>query len=491
MARSQSLARRALLALGLMIGFYLLALAISAALIAIPVAEYRLRGRITAQIAFACLGAAGAVLWALVPRVDRFVPPGPELERARYPRFFAMLDAVAAATGQAAPAEVYALNDVNAFVSQRGGVLGFGSRRVMGVGLPLVQHLTTAELQAVIGHEFGHYDSGDVALGPWIHRTRAAIGRTIAGMQHRAWLALPFEWYGRLFLRLTYAVSRQQEFVADAIGARVGGRAAMMSALGRVATLAPAYSAYLQQFVAPAVDAGRLPPLLDGFSRFLNDEGNRAWLARVAEHETTFGETADNDTHPSLKDRLAALAAVPEGRSGNDAPAADLVPDADRHVQRILEDAVRAHSGATLTPLAWTDLGTVVVLPGWRQTLAQFEGWFATTTVEAVPCGRDGLRSLATAQAREALAEAADETRRSFLTGYLTAALGVCLADQGWQIQSDPGHPSVLHRDGRSAVPEQLAADLTSDACTGEQWRATCDALGLTGVTLRRDATAS
>lgn len=491
MARSQSLARRALLALGLMIGFYLLALAISAALVAVPVLEYRWRGRVNAQIAFACLGAAGAVLWALVPRRDRFEPPGPRLTRARYPHFFAMLDEVAATTGQAAPAEVYALNEINAFVTQRGGLMGFGSRRVMGVGLPLVQHLSTAELKAVIGHEFGHYDSGDVALGPWIYKTRAAIGRTIAGMEHRQWLAKPFEWYGNLFLRLTHAISRQQEFAADAIGARVGGRAAMASALHRVATLAPAYSSYLGQYVGPAVNVGRLPPLLDGFSRFLNDDDNRAWLSRMAEHEATFGETNTYDTHPSLKDRLASLTTVPAGPAASDAPATPLVPDADRLVQRILADAVRAQTGQTPTPLSWDQLGDVVVLPAWRQNAEQFRGWFATTTVEALPSGGPGLLALRTSVGRAALSEVPDEVVLDLLAGYLTAALGVCLADRGWAIESDPGHPSLLRKGAQVAVPHQLARDLSSGACSPAEWRTTCDALELTGVTLAPAAASS
>lgn len=484
MARSQPLASRALLALGLMIGFYLLALAISAALIAVPVFEYRLRGRITLQLALACLGAAGAVLWALVPRRDRFEPPGPALERARYPRFFAMLDEVATATGQAAPAEVYALNEINAFVTQRGGVMGIGSRRVMGVGLPLVQHLTTAELTAVIGHEFGHYDSGDVALGPWIYKTRAAIGRTIAGMQERQWLAKPFEWYGHLFLRLTHAISRQQEFVADAIGARVGGRDAMTSALSRVATLAPAYESYLGQYIGPAVNVGRLPPLLDGFSRFLNADSNRAWLSRVAEHEATFGETSDYDTHPSLKDRLASLASVPAGPTASHAPASPLVPDADRLVQQILEENVRAHTGAAPAPLPWPELGPVVVLPAWRQTVGHFTDWFATSTVEALPSGRDDLLALATPQARELIETAPEDTTLEVIVGFLTAALGVCLADRGWQIDSDPGHASLLRKDGRTLVPHQLATDLSTGACSAAQWRDICERHGLTGVPL-------
>ena len=80
------------------------------------------------------------------------------------------------------PTEVYLVADVNAFVTTRGGFMGFGSRRVMGLGLPLLQTLGVRELRAVLAHEFGHYHGGDTKLGPWIYKTRAAIGRTLQGL---------------------------------------------------------------------------------------------------------------------------------------------------------------------------------------------------------------------------------------------------------------------------------------------------------------------
>src|SRR3954462_14897458 len=154
-------AQRALLAVGLMIGFYLLALTIAAALLWIPYAETTYLNRLDGRIAVACIGSALAILWSLVPRRDRFTPPGPQLHESTSPRLFSLIRRVAAATKQEMPADVYLLNDVNAFVTHRGGVMGFGSHRVMGIGLPLLQSVSVPELEAIIAHEFGHYSSGD------------------------------------------------------------------------------------------------------------------------------------------------------------------------------------------------------------------------------------------------------------------------------------------------------------------------------------------
>lgn len=52
--------------------------------------------------------------------------------------------------------------------------MGVGSKRVMGLGLPLLNALTVSELRAVLAHEFGHFVGGDTSLGKWIHKTRSA-----------------------------------------------------------------------------------------------------------------------------------------------------------------------------------------------------------------------------------------------------------------------------------------------------------------------------
>ncbi|MCC6407947.1 MAG: M48 family metallopeptidase, partial [Planctomycetes bacterium] len=212
-----SLATRAALAVLLLVGFYVFALALAALLVWWPFSG------LTApmQLAVPSILGAAIILWSLVPRIDRFEPPGKLLTASEHPRLFAELAAVASRTGQAMPSEVYLVNDVNAFVAQRGGVMGFGSRRVMGIGLPLLHGLTVAELRAVVAHEFGHFDGGDTRLGPWIHKTRSAIGRTMTNLERgdHAILRKPFELYAGFFLRVTKGISREQELAADRLAA--------------------------------------------------------------------------------------------------------------------------------------------------------------------------------------------------------------------------------------------------------------------------------
>ena len=272
METARSLRNRAVLALALMVGFYVFALAVAAVLLWVPYAEVMYLDRINGRITLFCLVGGLTILWSILPRVDKFEAPGPMLTPSTAPQLFTMINDVAQKTSQPRPEHVYLLNDVNAFVTHRGGFMGFGSKRVMGVGLPLIKGLSPAELRSVIAHEFGHYVSGDVALGPWIHKTRAAIGRTLQNLaQHNQLLSGVFNWYARMFMRMTTQISREQEFVADATAARVAGTASTISALKRVEVIAPAYATYINNEVFPVLRAGYLPPITEGFDQYLND----------------------------------------------------------------------------------------------------------------------------------------------------------------------------------------------------------------------------
>ena len=177
-----SLLGRAVVAVLLTIGFYALALGIAFFLLYLVYAEIFVVEVINLRLIAGELIGAGVILWAIFPRIDNFTPPGPKLTRKNFPRLFEQIERAAHATGQALPRDVYLVPDVNAFVDQRGGFMGVGSRRVMGIGLPLFHLVTIDELRSILAHEFGHVYGGDTALGPWIYKTRAAIIRTVISL---------------------------------------------------------------------------------------------------------------------------------------------------------------------------------------------------------------------------------------------------------------------------------------------------------------------
>ena len=127
--------------------------------------------------------------------------------------------------------------------------MGFGSRRVMGLGLPLLSILTVSQFRAVLAHEFAHYYGGDTSLGPWVYKTQNAMVRifqnigSVGKVARVAVLSIMcmvvgtlMKWYFKLFLRAINLASRQREYRADELACFIAGRQALIDGLRRSAT---------------------------------------------------------------------------------------------------------------------------------------------------------------------------------------------------------------------------------------------------------------
>jgi Zn-dependent protease with chaperone function len=475
-----SLAQRAALAVALMAGFYLLALSLAVGLVALPIVEYWVTGRLHwLQLDIACLSAAGAILVAVWPRRDVFIPPGPELTERAAPNLFAVLRGVASATRQEMPEHVYLDPHVNAAVTHRGGVMGFGSRRVIILGLPLIQGLSVDQLRAVVAHEFGHYQSGDVSLGPWIYKTRAAIGRAIARLGDGV-LARLFILYGNLFLRITLAISRQQELVADEVSAAVTSAETAARTLTRVERLEIASSSYWQSELVPVLEAGFVPPLASGFDAFLEAGEVRTFLAQPVTFDEDETEKPSMSSHPPRRERLAALAALPaaHGAVPDERSASLLLEGRDALAMEMLRTRAGAEAVGRLAPILWRDVGDAIHIPSWLAMRKQHAVWLATLTADAAPVDRHALLAMSGVLAQ------GDEDERTIVDRALyvwAAGVALCLVEAGWRLDTGPGRPIMLVRGEERINPFQIArTTLAGDRCASE-WRTRCDAIGLTG----------
>ena len=484
MKSSGSLAGRALLAVGLMIGFYGLAIGLAGVLLFLPYAELVYAHRLHLNIAIFSLVGAGTILWSIVPRWDRFEAPGPLLEPTRHPKLFAEIEGVARATGQAMPAEVFLVGDVNAWVAQRGGVMGLSSQRVMGLGLPLLQVLSVSELRAVLAHEFGHFYGGDTRLGPWVYKTRAAIGRTLAGLSDSI-LQKPFLWYGKLFLWTSQAVSRRQEFSADALASRVVGARPLVEGLKKVQTAAPAFDAYWSQEVRPVLQAGYLPPLADGFRRFAAQERIAQAMEGMLEKSLGEAKTDPYDTHPTLPERIAAVAGLPAGPDPAGEPrAVSLLSDLGEVERRWLAQVAGPEQVEKLRSVTWEDALATAFLPGWREAVASNRAALEGATVGALG------EVLAEAPARlgrlsePAGEEESAEAGAGHLRWLLAAAVPLALERAGWTLDAPPGAPVTARRDGAEVYPFEVVQGLASGQLAAEDWRARAARLGVDALRL-------
>jgi heat shock protein HtpX len=464
----------------LMVGFYVLALAIAIGLLWVPYAEWTYIGRVHIKIALACIASAGALVWAIIPRVDRFDPPGPALEEASHRELFKVIREVAGATRQAMPAEVYLVSDVNAWVTHRGGIMGFGSRRVMGLGLPLLQGLTVSEFKAVLAHEFGHYAAGDVKLGPWIYKTRAAIGRTLESLGEGV-LAIVFSLYGGMFLRLTHAISREQEFLADALAARTVHPATMASALRRTEGLAPAFHSYWQSEVVPALTAGCLPPIAGGFKQYLGSEYVSSAVSRIVSSAAAHGEADALDTHPPLRERLAALTKLPITKAPvtNDPLASTLLPDVESHARRLLEFVAGPDTCRQLKRVEWSHLAAEVYPQQWRAAATTFEKFLKGFTADALPADRSAF--VAAGAQLVPPGQGDDDLRLARACEALSVGVAVTLLDAGAIPDTTPGSPVVFRSADATMEPFAAIGQLAQGTLSLADWQAQCRVMGIAG----------
>ena len=476
----RSMAWRVALAAALMFGFYGLAVGMVAALVGLPivVGSYVKAGAIV-KLALFCGVGAFLILRSILPRRDRFEVPGPVLDADGHPRLFTELGRIAAATAQPMPAEVYLLPDVNAWVAHRGGVMGFGSREVMGIGLPLLQALRVDELRAVLAHEFGHYVGGDVKLGPWVYKTRQALVRTVESLAgHSGLMMKPFDWYAALFFRVSHAVSRQQELQADALAARIAGPAAMAGGLRETHRATLGFNAYWSELM-PVLGAGFLPPVAGGFARFMEQPRVVSGLRDALDQEMREGKQDPYDTHPCLRDRLAALpAAAPEAAPESALPALTLLDDVPGMERRLVMHLARKGGPERLDPVAWEEVPAAVHLPAWKAFVARHGNVFAGVTAA-------GLASLDWKAVANKLARTVDgEGDAASLADYaVAAAISVALTGRGFALATPPGAPPVVVRDGLRLEPFALRASLAEEG-GAERWRVFCNDAGIADVDL-------
>ena len=460
-----SLAARAMLAVALFIGFYAMGIAIVVGLLWVPWAQTQYQH----SVDFSGIVCAVFAIWiaiALLPRFSSGKPTEPPAPTEAHAKLRQLIVETAAAVGEPPPDELYVVTSVNAFAARRGGALGFGGRRMIGIGLPLLSALEEDEVRAVIAHELGHHHAGDLYLGPWVHRTRMAVAVALARLEGASFvLHLPFALYARVFLRLTRQASRDQELAADAIAGRVVGPDAAARALIGVERLAPRWGAYFQGEVVPLLNAGHRPPLLDGFRRFLAQpvlrQDVQEAIARMTDHTPH-----EMDTHPPLSERLASLSSARVTRPPPSGSALALLDSVERAEKDALDVALMPGHPA-LKPITWDAVGDIWVAM-WRARL-RTEPRIEKAAIEAIPELAKKWESLEPPQRGISLLSPA--AKRKQVHDLLGCRLAVGLADRGYRIEAPPGGETRAIKDDKSIEPEAIVRKLVAGEINGTAFR--------------------
>src|SRR6185295_15407498 len=150
-------------------------------------------------------------------------------------------------------------------------------------------------------------------FGAWIYRIRAGWARLAATLQeNRHWgrvLFVPFfDWYAPKFAAYSFVQARAQEYDADRLAAASVGPAPLASALVRLDLKSQELHSRYWPAVFKAADDQPTPQVAP-FRGLMNAE-RRGFVPEAAEELRQALERKTNtaDTHPCLRDRIAALA---------------------------------------------------------------------------------------------------------------------------------------------------------------------------------------
>ena len=321
---------RALLAVGLLLGVYVLAAVVVAGM-----------GGLVYLAATAGSGAAAvkvgivAVLVALALgkgvvsslRTPPLEEHGVALTPEAQPRLWSEVRALAGQVGVRAPDEIRLLPEVNAAVSEQSRWLGLTQgRRTMYIGAPLLIGLSTDQMRSVLAHEFGHYSGRHTALAGVSYRGLEAIRRMIANLGPDSWVGKLFRLYGRLYLAVSHSVNRRQELEADRFSAEVAGRQSAIAAMRELPVIGQAWTFFIEAYASLGQARGQRPEaMLAGFQQLWSHPERQGQLAQVRASEPDESRTV-YDTHPSTAERIRAFEALPDdGRSDHSGPALDLL----------------------------------------------------------------------------------------------------------------------------------------------------------------------
>jgi Zn-dependent protease with chaperone function len=422
---------------------------------------------------------AGALAFGLFPGLPRKdADQSPPLAPVEHPRLRSFVQGIAADAGAPAPEVLYVSHAANAFAGSRRPRLLAKKQATVGVGLPLLATLTQNELRAVVAHEMGHHARGDVRLGPWVHRTRSAIARASDRLEGSIfWLHLPFVLYADLFMKISVRISRAQELVADALGARLAGPSAMAGALRKIEVLSAAWGAYFHGEVLPIVEQGRMPALLEGFDRYwraAQTPGTPAFDALFAALEQGQRSRPD-DTHPTLEERIDALG-DPPAASDSGIAALHLLDDVAAVEERVVRDLMR-DPRVPLPGVAWDQIAEEVWLPLWQSAIEPHVRSLAKLEAAHLPGVLERWQDLAEAT-RRGPAILSPEAERRRLAQLLGAWLTLRLASRGFRIQAPPGRAVIAERDGRTLAPFTLVLGMLRGS-DGDAWSKICAESGI------------
>jgi hypothetical protein len=272
-------------------------------------------GRFRPMVALGCLlgiFTLFAIVRALWVKLSE--PDGLIIGSDQAPKLFEVLDELSDAMGGVPVHTVAISNEFNACIVQtpRWGVFG-NYRNHLEIGLPLAMALSVEELKAVLAHEMGHLSGAHGKFSAWIYRQRMTWRALESKFSEPSnvfdqVLGSFYGWYAPYFNAYSFVLARNHEYVADQAAAMATSTTALGSALMKSELIGRFLSDVFWKRLFDQVERSAEPPyspysmMPRAFALAQKEWARADWL-----EESLRNYSSDEDTHPSLAERLAAL----------------------------------------------------------------------------------------------------------------------------------------------------------------------------------------
>jgi Zn-dependent protease with chaperone function len=246
-------------------------------------------------------------LWVSMP-----APSGYKLEKKDFPLLFQEIEQLTKQLDTVKIHQILLTDEFNAGVAQvpRLGIFGW-HKNILLLGLPLLLGLSTEQARAVLGHEFGHLSGNHCRFNAWIYRIRKTWYQIAVELErtNSTLIGSFFNWYVPYFEAYSFALARVNEYEADAIAAKMSGSKAIAQALLAV----DMYHNLIGQHYWQGLYNGNNPESpYSGLAQFFYQPPLSREEISTSIQLICATKTNHDDTHPALKDRLAALQETPD-----------------------------------------------------------------------------------------------------------------------------------------------------------------------------------
>jgi Zn-dependent protease with chaperone function len=336
----------------------MLLLLLVALVVALCVSKHKDADNVQGALLCASGGGISAVFKAVFAKVGTggF---GLRMTRRDCPRLWDALEDVADRVDTDPVNEVWLAPGSDFGVHQEGrgpfGVFG-GKKRVLTIGLCVLDVLTLDEFKAILAHEYAHFSHADTFWSRFLFQVTLSLRTAMQEMARTGgWIAYinPFYWffwlYSKSYSLLGAGFSRSHEFLADRMACTLYGSDVFARALRKVCTDGVHFEMVVYENIARLLRNKKAYVNMYLAFRKHREEKMTDEERRRLHRDLLDDKPSVFRSHPTFKERMEAARQLPMARASSDTPAIGMFDDPEqieRELTDFLTDVIHHHMRA-------------------------------------------------------------------------------------------------------------------------------------------------